>query len=78
MNTSVLQDIKTYVHAHALAWRNQAIILTTLAATIFFYLFNYSFYTSMTLLATYGKSLGPLDYVIAFLKTPYSFGLLVQ
>lgn len=64
MDNTFVHDLKTYLHAHALAWRNPAIILTTLIAAALFYLFNYSFYTSMTLLATHGKSLGPLDYVI--------------
>ncbi|BDC34126.1 hypothetical protein Noda2021_00840 [Candidatus Dependentiae bacterium Noda2021] len=64
MNNSLVQDVKTYFHAHVLAWRNPAIILVTLLAAAFFYFFNYSFYTSMSLLASHGRTLGPLDYFI--------------
>ncbi|MFZ5953924.1 MAG: hypothetical protein ACOYT8_02355 [Candidatus Dependentiae bacterium] len=64
MNITIIDDIKTYLKAHLLAWQHPVILGIVFATALFFMGFHYLLFSSINLLAQTGKTLGFFDYLM--------------
>lgn len=64
MNITIIDDIKTYLRAHLLAWQYPVILGIIFATALFFMGFHYLLFSSINLLAQTGKTLGFFDYLV--------------